>query len=280
MTLVDTADLARTARRSGRGLGAFNVVHLETARAYERAARRAGVGLVLQLSANAVSYHGALEPVAVGLLALARRSDVPLAVHLDHAQSVDLIHEAVELGFSSVMYDGSPLPDEENRANTRAVVEHCHRRGVSVEAELGEVGGKDAAQELAAHDPRARTDPVVAARFVTDTGVDLLAVAVGSSHAMPDRGAVLDLDLVARLHAAVTVPLVLHGSSGVSDEGMAAAIRAGMTKINVATHLNRVFTEHVRAHLVAHLDVSDTRVWFGVGSAAVEDEAARLLQLY
>lgn len=275
MTLVDTAVLARAAQAAGRGLGAFNVVHLDTAGAYVRAAARAGTPVVLQLSENAVRYHGDLEPIAVGLLAVARRTEVDVAVHLDHAQSIDLVEAAVELGFSSVMYDGAHLPDDENRATTARVVELCHNHGISVEAELGEVGGKDGA-----HHPTARTDPSDAARFVADTGVDLLAVAVGSSHAMTDRGAVLDVDLVARLHAAVAVPLVLHGSSGVSDAGIVAALGHGMTKINVATHLNRVFTASVRERLGTHPDLADTRTWFRVGLSAVEDETTRLLQLY
>jgi fructose-bisphosphate aldolase, class II len=275
MPLVGTAGLARAASARGRGLGAFNVVHLDTAEAYERAARRAGAGLVLQVSENAVRYHGALEPIGTALVALARRSDIPLAVHLDHAESVDLIHEAVSLGFSSVMYDGSRLPDDENVATTLAVTRHCHGHGVDVEAELGEVGGKNGA-----HHPTARTDPEQAARFVAETGVDLLAVAVGSSHAMSDRSAALDLELVARLRQAVPVPLVLHGSSGVPDEGMVQAVARGMTKINVATHLNRVFTETVRTHLAANPAISDTRVWFAAGNAALEDEATRLLGLY
>src|SRR5699024_1168567 len=153
---------------------------------------------------------------------------------------------ALDLGFTSIMYDGSRLPAEENVASTASVVGDAHARGVSVEAELGEIGGKNGV-----HDPSVRTDPAEAAEFVAATGVDLLAVAVGSSHAMATRGAVLDEDLIAAIAAAVDTPLVLHGSSGVSDEGMRAAIAAGMTKINVSTHLNQIFTTSVRETLVA-----------------------------
>src|SRR5690606_39102720 len=163
---------------------------------------------------------------------------------------VDRSHEAVDRGFSSVMYDGSRLPTEENLATTAEVVAYCHLRGVAVEAELGEVGGKNGV-----HDPSARTDPHAAADFVARTGVDLLAVAVGSSHAMTTRGAVLDNDLIAAIRAQVPVPLVLHGSSGVSDDGLRAAIRAGMTKINVSTHLNKIFTTTVREFLATAPDV-------------------------
>lgn len=275
MPVADLRVLAEQAARSGRGIGAFNVIHLESATAFATAAERAGTPVVMQISQNAVAYHGALEPVARAVLAVARASDAPVVVHLDHATDVALVREAVDLGFSSVMFDGSTLPDEENVAATAEVVEHCHLRGVAVEAELGEVGGKNGV-----HDPSARTDPHAAADFVARTGVDLLAVAVGSSHAMTTRGAVLDTALIAAIAAQVPVPLVLHGSSGVSDEGMRAAIGAGMTKINVSTHLNKILTTTAREALAARPGVVDTRAWFGTANAAVTDEVERLLRWY
>jgi fructose-bisphosphate aldolase, class II len=268
-------DLATDAQSRGVGLGAFNVIHLEHATAFARAAERAGRPVVLQISENAVKYHGALEPICVATLAIARAASVPISVHLDHAEDVDLVREAVSYGISSVMYDGSKLPDEQNRATTRDIVALCHDAGIDVEAELGEVGGKNGV-----HDPSARTDPADAAQFVADTGVDLLAVAVGSSHAMTTRDAHLDEDLIRAIRAAVTVPLVLHGSSGVSDDGMRAAIASGMTKINVSTHLNKVFTGSVRASLAADPALVDSRKWLGPARSVVEDEALRLLQLY
>ncbi len=269
------AALARTARASGSGLAAFNVIHLEHATALVRAAERADRPVVLQISENAVRYHGALEPICLATLAVARAASVPAIVHLDHAEDLDLIRQAVRLGVHSVMYDGSRLPDAENRETTRAVVEFCHDAGVDVEAELGEVGGKNGV-----HDPSARTSPSDAAAFVADTGVDLLAVAVGSSHAMTSRDARLDEELIRSIHSSVDVPLVLHGASGVSDEGMRRAIRAGMTKINVSTHLNQVFTQTVRAVLADQPSVVDSRKWVAPARAAVEEEALRLLRVY
>ena len=197
--------------------------------------------VILQISHNCVDYHGSLAPLASAALAVARDAPIPVAVHLDHARSMDLVRQAMDLGIASVMYDASELDDDRNLEQTRAVAEECHARGVWVEAELGEVGGKDGV-----HSATARTDPDAAARYVAATGVDALAVAVGSSHARPVRDAMLDLDLVARLRAAVPVPLVLHGSSSVPDDLLVAAVRAGLTKINIATQLNRVFTAAVR----------------------------------
>ncbi len=268
-------DLATDAQFRGVGLGAFNVIHLEHATAFARAAERAGRPVVLQISENAVKYHGALEPLCLATMAIARAASVPISVHLDHAEDVDLVREAVSYGISSVMYDGSRLPDDQNRATTRDVVSLCHQAGVDVEAELGEVGGKNGV-----HDPAARTAPADAAQFVADTGVDLLAVAVGSSHAMTTRNAHLDEELIRAIRAAVTVPLVLHGSSGVSDDGMRGAIVAGMTKINVSTHLNKVFTGSVRASLARDPALVDSRKWLGPARSVVEDEVLRLLQLY
>lgn len=274
--IVDLAGLAKECRNDGVGLGAFNVILLEQGEALVDAAERVGLPVVLQLSQNAVLYHGArLKPLGRALLALAEASSVPVAVHLDHAESVELCKEAVDLGFSGVMYDGSKEPYDRNVAFTRDVVAYAHAKGVSVEAELGEVGGKNGV-----HDPSTRTDPVEAATFVRETGVDLLAVAVGSSHAMLTRSALLDGDLISSISRVVTVPLVLHGSSGVDDAGMQAAIRAGMTKINVSTHLNKVFTSSVRKTLQADTKMADPRKFIGPAAKGMSAEAERLLRLY
>ena len=274
--LADTAVLARDCAARKVGLAAFNVVLLDHAEAFIDAAENTGLPLVLQLSQNAVKYHGGrLRPLGRALIELAEASTVPVSVHLDHAESTDLCREAVELGFTSIMYDGSKLPDAQNRQTTAEITAFAHEHGVSVEAELGEVGGKNGV-----HDPSARTNPEDAAQFVADTGVDLLAVAVGSSHAMATREAVLDNQLIAAIHELVPVPLVLHGSSGVPDEGMVAAIQAGMTKINVSTHLNVVFTQGVRQILDENPKIVDPRKYVGPATHLVQEEVERLMRLY
>ena len=274
--LADTAVLARDCAARKVGLAAFNVVLLDHAEAFVDAAENTGLPLVLQLSQNAVKYHGGrLRPLGRALIELAEASTVPVSVHLDHAESTDLCREAVELGFTSIMYDGSKLPDAQNRQTTAEITAFAHEHGVSVEAELGEVGGKNGV-----HDPSARTNPEDAAQFVADTGVDLLAVAVGSSHAMATREAVLDNQLIAAIHELVPVPLVLHGSSGVPDDGMVAAIQAGMTKINVSTHLNVVFTQGVRQILDENPKIVDPRKYVGPATHSVQEEVERLMRLY
>ncbi|MDO5662519.1 MAG: class II fructose-bisphosphate aldolase [Brachybacterium sp.] len=274
MTLTALAPLARRTRDTGRGLLAVNVVHLENAEAFVAAAEETGLPIVLQISQNAVRYHGTLAPLARATLEIARRTAAEVVVHLDHAEDEELVRDALELGVPSVMYDGSRLPDEDNRERTRAMADLAHAAGASIEAELGEVGGKDGV-----HDPTARTDPEDAARFVADTGVDLLAVAVGSSHAMTTRDAQLDTDLISALAGRLAVPLVLHGSSGVPDTALQEAVRAGMTKINISTHLNAMFTGAVREALDADPALVDTRRWMREGRAVGQQEAIRLQRL-
>ncbi|MEU3104001.1 class II fructose-bisphosphate aldolase [Streptomyces griseoflavus] len=274
MPLSPTDDIVGPAFRAGVGVGAFNVVQLEHAEAIVSGAEDAGRPVILQISENTVRYHGALPPIGLATLAVARAARVPVAVHLDHAQSTDLVHEAVRLGFTSVMFDASTLPYEKNLAATRDVTAHCRARNVWVEAELGEVGGKDGA-----HAPGVRTDPAEARDFVAATGVDALAVAVGSSHAMTTRDAVVDFALIAELRDTVGVPLVLHGSSGVADAGLAGAVGAGMTKVNVSTHLNKEFTRAARAHLDSHPATVDPRTYLGPARDAVAAQVAHLLRV-
>ncbi len=272
MPLVPIEKLITAARDAKRGAGAFNVIGLEHAEAIVAGAEAARAPVILQVSENCITYHGALEPVGRAMLAIGAAAAVPVAVHLDHATSAELLRSAAGLGFASVMYDASTMTYQDNVAATAAVAAWCHERDIWIEAELGEVGGKDSV-----HAPGARTRPNEAAAFVAATGVDALAVAVGSSHAMVTRDAVLDLDLIASLRSAVPVPLVLHGSSGVPDAMLSAAVRAGLTKINVATQLNKVFTAAVRDRLAADPAVVDPRRYLQAGRSAITAEVTRLL---
>jgi fructose-bisphosphate aldolase class II len=256
------------------GLAAFNVIELEHAEAIVAGAEAAGRPVVLQISENTVTYHGALAPLALACLRIADGSAEPVVVHLDHAVRQDLVEEAVGLGIPSVMFDASALAYDNNVAATAAVARWCHERGAWVEAELGQVGGKDGV-----HAPGARTEPWQAAAYVAATRVDALAVAVGSSHAMLTRDARLDNALIEAIAAVAGVPLVLHGSSGVPDDGLVDAVRHGMMKINIATQLNKVMTGAVRAVLAADPNAVDPRRWLGPARSAVSEEAERLLKV-
>ena len=274
MPVTQTAEIMAAARAEGQGVGAFNLIGIEHAEAIVTGAEAAGLPVVLQISENCVRYHGALEPIALAALAIARSAAVPVAVHLDHATSADLVRAAAGLGIGSVMFDASELDYAANVVATAELAAWCHERGIWIEAELGEIGGKNGV-----HAPGARTRPDDAADYVAATGVDALAVAVGTSHAMLTRDAVLDFDLIGQIRARVpvTVPLVLHGSSGVSDVSLAKAIMAGMMKINIATQLNKVFTAAVRARLADDERLVDPRKYEAAGRDAVAAEVTRLL---
>jgi len=270
MTLATLPDLLA----ADHGLGAFNVVLLEHAEAIVAGAERAGAPVVLQISENCIRYHGSLAPITAAALAIARASSVDVAVHLDHIEDVALVREGVAIGVQSVMFDASKLDYAANVAATREVVAFCHAAGVAVEAELGEVGGKDGV-----HAAGARTIPSEAQALVDATGVDALAVAVGTSHAMQSRVASVDHALIAGLRRAVPVPLVLHGSSGLSDDELRAAVASGMTKINISTHLNGLFTAAVRTALDEDARLTDPRRYVRPGRDAVATEVARILEL-
>jgi len=273
MPLARTADLVVAAHRAGAGLVAFNVITLEHAEAIVAGAEQAGRPVILQISENAVKFHhGRLGPIVAAAAAVAADAAIPASVHLDHLEDSQLLYASAGTGVSSVMFDASKLDYDANVAATRAAADWAHRRGLFLEAELGEVGGKDGA-----HAPGVRTDPAEAADFVAKTGVDALAVAVGSSHAMSARTATLDFDLIAQLRSAVPAPLVLHGSSGVADEDLRKAVSAGITKINVGTLLNIHFTGVVRTYLAQDDAVTDPRRYLAPARAAVAEAVAAMI---
>ncbi|MEW2511948.1 class II fructose-bisphosphate aldolase [Streptomyces sp. NPDC046870] len=278
MPLASTGELITRAAAARGAVAAFNVITLEHIEAVVAGAESAGAPVVLQVSENAVRFrHGRLRPLARAAVAAAERAAVPVALHLDHVQSDDLLRQAPGAGFSSVMYDAARLPYAGNLAATRAAVDWAHARGLWIEAELGQIGGKDGRPPLDAHAPGARTDPDQAQEFVAGTGVDALAVAIGSRHAMTTRTAVLDLGLLTRLSDALTVPLVLHGSSGVPDDGLVAAVGGGITKVNVGTALNAAMTGAVRQFLAARPEAVDARTYLGAGREAMAGEVRRII---
>ncbi|MGW7611528.1 class II fructose-bisphosphate aldolase [Streptomyces sp. NPDC054766] len=278
MPLVATGELVAEAAESRTAVAAFNVITLEHIEAVIAGAESAGAPVVLQVSENVVKFrYGRLLPLARAAAAAAERASVPVALHLDHVQSDDLLRQAPGAGFSSVMYDASRLPYEENLAATRAAADWAHAQALWIEAELGEIGGKKGEPRRDAHAPGARTDPMEARAFVADSGVDALAVAIGSSHAMTTRTAALDHDLLKRLAASLGVPLVLHGSSGVPDDELRAAVEGGIAKVNVGTALNIAMTGAIREFLAASPDAVDSRKYLGVGREAMARTVAGLI---
>ncbi|MFF7053066.1 ketose-bisphosphate aldolase [Streptomyces griseorubiginosus] len=280
MPLVTTGELVTRAAATRSAVAAFNVITLEHVEAVITGAESLDAPVVLQVSENAVKFrHGRVLPLARAAGTAAEQAAVPVALHLDHVQSDDLLREAADAGFSSVMYDAARLPYAENLVATRAAADWAHSQGLWIEAELGEIGGKHGQPPLDAHAPGARTDPAEARAFVTDSGVDALAVAVGSAHAMTERTATLDHDLLKRLAAGLDVPLVLHGSSGVRDDELTAAVAGGIAKVNVGTALNTAMTRAIREHLAAHPEAVDSRTYLGVGRDAMAEATRRIIRM-
>jgi fructose-bisphosphate aldolase class II len=260
--------------KNSAAVGAFNVILLEHAEAIVAGAESVKLPVVLQISQNCVDYHGALKPIALASKVIAQDSSVNVSLHLDHAESELLVQEALDLGFDSIMFDGSKLEYSSNVQASARMAQLCRQYGATIEVELGEVGGKDGV-----HAPGIRTNPAEAQAFVEATGVDLLAVAVGSSHAMTTRDAILDFELISQIAKTVSVPLVLHGSSGVNDKDLQRAVRAGMRKVNIATHLNHFFTDEIREILNSDSKIVDPRKYVKSARNKVADECGRLLQL-
>jgi len=274
MSRTHAGQLVIGAKSAGSAIGAFNVILLEHAEALVAGAELAQLPVILQISQNCVNYHKALKPISVATIAIAESSSVPVSVHLDHAESEELVKQALDLGYDSVMFDGSKLSYADNVAASARMAALCATYGATLEVEIGEVGGKDGV-----HAPGVRTNPLEAKAFAEATGTDLLAVAVGSSHAMTTRDAALDFDLIQEIAKTVGIPLVLHGSSGVSDLDLQRAVKAGMSKINIATHLNNVFTHEIRQALETNPKLVDPRTYIGPGRDSVAAEVARLLTL-
>lgn len=250
-------------------VAAFNVITLEYAEGIVAGAERVGLPVLLSISHNAVRFHGGLRPIAAACLALAEQAQVPVGLHLDHCEDAALVLACADLGFGSAMFDASTLPYEQNVAQTAEVAAAGRAAGLWLEAELGEIGGKDGA-----HAPGVRTDPAEAAAFVAATGVDGLAVAVGTSHAMTERTAEPDTALIRRIATALPVPLVLHGSSGVADAAIRAAVAAGIRKVNVGTQLSAAYSA---AFAAAAGPGPDPRAALAAARAAISDSVAHLL---
>jgi fructose-bisphosphate aldolase class II len=283
VSLATTADLVGSAAAAGTAVLAFNVITIEHAEGVADGVERAGVAALIQISENTVGFHGGrIAPLLSACAQLATQSSAPLAIHLDHFQDVALVTEAIqiaaELGVTSIMVDAAHLPYAENVERTRSFAQHAHAAGLWVEAELGEIGGKPG-QNKDAHALGVRTDPDEAAAFAEATGVDGLAVAVGSSHAMTTRDAHLDLELINRLASSVAVPLVLHGSSGVPDAALRHAVDAGIRKLNVGTALNVAYTAAARNVLSTNAEATDPRRYLAAGRQAISDTVADLCRV-
>lgn len=271
MTLQNVLPHIQTAHRTGYAIGAFNANTLEQMQAIVLAAQAENAPVIIQVSHRALQYVGSGSEMlglqymaAMGKIAAAS-VNVPVSLHLDHANA-DEVLQAIALGFTSVMFDGDALPFAQNVATTKRLCEIAHAAGVCMEAEIGEVPKPDgAAFDLADID---LTTPDDAEEFVKATGIDNLAVALGSVHGLKDKSVSLDLERLQAIRARVDTPLVLHGSSGVNNADIAQGIKLGLAKINIATQLSKAFTAAVRDVLAADTELVDPRKYLGPGRDA------------
>lgn len=237
MKLYNFNELLSVAKaRDFKAIGSFNLHCLEMLPAFFKAAKATHSPLMIQISTGTAEYLG-YRLLVDSVRSLAASEDVPTCLHLDHCSDIASIETAIDAGFSSVMYDGSHLDMDENIANTRKVIDIARQRNVSVEAELGAIGGSEDGKAVAEEDI-CFTTVEDAKRFVDETGVDMLAVSVGTVHGLYTGKAHIQHQRLAEITAATHTPLVLHGGTGVSDEDMRRAVAGGIEKVNVGTEMN------------------------------------------
>lgn len=268
----------------GKGaVGAFNVHCFEMVPAMIQAAEELNVPIILQTSLGTAEYIG-FEPLIAAVKALAEKSSVDVALHMDHCKSVEALKKAIDCGYSSVMYDGSSLPIEENIKNTKEVVAYAHAKNVSVEGEVGSIGGAEEGV-VVAKDAAMYTKPEDALYFANETGVDALAVSIGTTHGQYKSKAKINYELLSELKEKLgTTGLVLHGGTGVSDEDMRRCVREGMKKINVGTELNKSYIEVVGKTFTAEgvTPLTSLRTLLGPANERIREivkEKASLFQL-
>ncbi|MBO1306424.1 class II fructose-bisphosphate aldolase family protein [Enterococcus sp. 669A] len=228
-------EVTQTATELNMTVGAFNTHNLEMLPEMIRAAKEMGAPIIIQTSIDTAKYIGYKVMVAVAK-EIAEDEMVDVCLHLDHARDFDEIKAAIDAGYSSVMYDGSHLPFKENIAKTKAVVEYAHAHGASVEGELGTIGGTEEGISVA-EDDKVYTKPEDAVEFVKHTGVDALAIAIGTNHGQFKSKTEVNIPLLKEIHAVVDIPLVVHGGTGVKEEDYPELINHGIRKFNVGTEL-------------------------------------------
>jgi len=239
VSLSDTKSLLADARSKGYAVGAFTVWDMESVQAVVAAAESLGLPVIAQVGPWEADFAG-MELLAEIIKHVAARASVPVALHLDHGESLERAKEAIRCGFTSVMIDASHLPFHENVALTREVVAFARSAGVSTEGEIGVVGGGIHSAEIRGGG-LPMTDPEEAARFLAETGVDALAVAIGNAHGFYARTPRLDFERLSRIAEKVPVPLVLHGGTGIPEEAIREAVRRGISKINICTEFVAAF---------------------------------------
>ncbi|MCM3267202.1 class II fructose-1,6-bisphosphate aldolase [Paenibacillus elgii] len=277
MPLVSSTSLLEAARAGGYGIGAFNVHTLEMLQAVVDAAEETGSPLILQSTVGTVKHLGP-DYIAAAATVAANRSRVPIALHLDHCTDFATIVQCIRAGYTSVMIDASMLPFEENVRLTKQVVEVASAAGVNVEAELGKVGGVEDDIVVAEHEAL-MADPQECAEFVERTGVHTLAPAIGTAHGIYKGEPKIDFDRIRRIAEIVSVPLVLHGGSGIPEEQVKRSVSLGMAKMNIATEIRIVFSDAIKAVFADNPQENDPRKYMIPAKKAVKEAAIEKMRM-
>jgi fructose-bisphosphate aldolase class II len=272
--LVDLKSLVDRAAGERKAIAAFNVFGYEDSIAVVRAAEQLGAPVILAANIPALQ-HMPLEYLAPILLQTAKSAAVPICVHLDHGKDYDYVAQAIRAGFTSVMFDGSQLPLEHNIEKTREIVKLARESGVSVEAEIGSVGYSDPSIKM----KHEYSDPEEVKAFVDQTGIDAVAVAVGTVHRMETQTAAIDFERLARIQSKVDIPLVIHGSTGVGDDDLRRLTTHRVGKINIGTAIRMAFGKTLREEILQHPDVFDRIRLFQKPMQAVQESAVNKLKI-
>jgi fructose-bisphosphate aldolase, class II len=273
--LVTLNQVLRVAQAHTFAVGAFNTANLELTEAIISAAEAMKAPVIIQTSEKAIAYAG-LEEIAALVMTRAKDSPVPIVFHLDHGRTHQTIYDCLEAGYTSVMFDGSHLEFKDNVRWTKTVVARAHKKGISVEAELGHVGGVEDNVSAEA----GLTDPVLAAEFVKATQCDALAIGIGNNHGKPRKDERLHLDVLEQIRAHVDIPLVLHGASGTAEDKIKAAIKLGITKINIDTDLRLAFAKAERETLAEDKELYDPRAILTPAKDAVREVVQQKIALF
>lgn len=268
MALVTTKEMLLKAQEGNYAVGAFNVENMEMVMAVVSAAEELNSPVILQTTPSTVKYAG-LDYYLANVKVAAERASVPVAMHLDHGSSFELAMQALRTGYTSIMIDGSHESFEDNIAVSKAVADACRPSEIPVEAELGKVGGKE--DDLDGGEGNAHTDPQEAKEFVERTGVSSLAIAIGTAHGIYKGEPKIDLERLSEIREVVSVPLVLHGGSGIPDEIIKESIRRGISKVNYATELRIAFSNGVKNLLAEDPNVIDPKKYGAAGRESVKE---------
>lgn len=267
--IVSTKEILLEAKKGRYAVPAFNIHNLETIQVVVDTASELGSPVILAGTPSTLDYAGGEYIVAIAETA-AKKYNIPIAVHLDHFEKIDDIKRYLDLGFKSCMIDASHEVFEENIKLTKEVVSYAHRLGATVEAELGRLGGQE--DDLSVDEKDSiYTDPKSAVEFIVRTGVDSLAVAIGTAHGLYKGEPKLDFERLKRIRELVSIPLVLHGASDVPDEMVRRAIEYGISKVNVATDLKIPFADAVKKYFIENPDANDPRKYMTPGKKAMRE---------